>query len=262
MKQKRSTQTCNSNGFTIVELMVVIGVIGALLSIILPALRSVRDAGREIVCVANLKGLGVTMHAYTQVHNGRYPFVPNDEDIMHEGDDGIILYPSSPDPDDGQGTGVAFPAWSIELLWPTLMHNVAPWREHYDSWICPGAERGPEGPWDLTHLPSGSSYSYSTSFIAAPSLWSGRPEADLSLLRPTHVWEVAHPTGKVLMWDDEMAHLSVRSAATLDRVPMLFADGHAAVMRRSEAATPVLNPITGEARKLIDTPNGIDGVDY
>ncbi len=250
------------SGFTVIELMVVIGVIGILLSLALPAMRSARDAGRRVVCVANLKGLGATMQMYTQTHHGRYPFSPNDEDLAYESD-GTTFYQFSPDAD--RTAGITISTWDVEISWPAMMHKVAPWREHFESWVCPGAERGPDGPWNGIGASPGmgrSSYSYSTSFVASPSLWSGHAEADESLIRPTLVSEVAHPANKVLMWDSEMAHLSVKNNATMDHRPMLFADGHAAVMRLSEATEPVQNPFGGEPRKLVDTPNGVDGVDY
>lgn len=252
----------SARGFTMIELMVTIGLIGVLLSITLPALRSTRDAGREIVCVANLKGLGLTMQAYTQSHHGRYPFVPNDEDLKYTSD-GVTFYPASPDGD--RSFGVTMSTWGLRSGWPRLMHKVAPWREHFDSWVCPGAERGPGGPWDGTGVSVGfghSSYAYSTSFVASPSLWSGHSQADESLIRPILISEVTHPSNKVLMWDDEMAHLSARSSSALDHRPMLFADGHAAVMRLSDATEPVANPFTGASERLADTPFGVDGADY
>lgn len=251
----------NRRAFTIIELLVVIGVIGVLLSLTLPALRSARDAGRTLVCVANLHSLGQTMVAYNDAHDGKYPFVRNGNGK---------LFPTPTYPGDTSAATIPNP-FSLEIQWTILMFDIAPWDEYFASWLCPGAPRDPARPWDGTNVLDGdgalvinnlSSYSYSTSFVASPSLWSGHSEADESLLRPTLASEVAHPSNKVLMWDSEMAHLSVKTAATLDRRPMLFTDGHAAVMRLSEAAEPVVNPFTGEARKLVDTPHGVDGVDY
>ena len=46
-----------SEGFTLIELLVVISIIALLLSIILPALRKVKDQGKKVVCAANEKAI-------------------------------------------------------------------------------------------------------------------------------------------------------------------------------------------------------------
>ena len=61
------------HGFTLVELLVVIAIIGVLISLLMPALGSVREAARRTKCKNNLHQIGVGLQAY---HESRESFPP------------------------------------------------------------------------------------------------------------------------------------------------------------------------------------------
>lgn len=60
-------------GFSLVELLVVIGVIGMLIAILLPALRSARETANRVACATQLRQLGMGFTMYANDHGGWLP---------------------------------------------------------------------------------------------------------------------------------------------------------------------------------------------
>lgn len=106
--QSRKKWRINRHGFTLVELLVVITIIGILIALLLPAVQAAREAARRAQCSNNLKQLSLGMHNY---HSARNCFPQ-----------GCLFKPGMP---------ARFGGWYDEFTWA---HYLAPYIEQ-EAWL-------------------------------------------------------------------------------------------------------------------------------
>lgn len=267
-------------GFTLIEVLVVIGVIAVLVALLLPALRGARGAAMQTVALANVRSVGQVMAVYGGEHDrhpyrglGEYPSRLTEIFEGFEPQPGVAMYLWYPRGVLIGTSGHFEQAW----LWPSIVLDLEDWPEHWETWVSPSKDRPLPTHADFEFSENNPvadqiSVRYSNAFVARPEFFGERRGSDPAawdrLLRPTRPSEVRYPSAKVMLWDND---LSYRTDKVLERVegvldaqtPMAFADGHGAVRNPAEASEHAGNPLAdGGGKRLADTKDGVLGRDY
>lgn len=258
-----------SRAFTMLELLVVIVVVGVLLSIVLPALASVRRNSGEIRCLCNIRDSSVAIALYATRNHDRLP-VPglvSDNRSIGRGPRARITCDQTWIETDYFGSG----SW-----WGAVIRAQS--REPQAStWTCGGFREASQldpALWgypvkfalcDSTAMPS--TYVLSDAFLALPNFWRPGDPQLLEEAQERLLGMAASPSRKVLLFEMVVFHLFSAAVRTPDmkvpRAPVSFADSHAAVRDFREATPGVVNRFAPAAYQPIrNTENGVNGVDF
>ena len=139
---KRTTFNSNS-GFTLVELLVVIGIIGLLISLLLPAVTRARAQANATVCMSNMRQVGICLVMYCNDNHG-------------------VMYPV--------GSLQTYP--DLTQHYNTLGTNVPPWYR-WPMYVFQGLPGIPAPPADPNQNDSGTAYDhtepYTPKILICPS---------------------------------------------------------------------------------------------
>ena len=87
MKDEGRVNRQAMKGFTLIELLVVIAIIAVLLSILMPAMRKIKEMARESACKSNLRSVGLALQMYLDDYERKIPNTGSaNQYLWHEAD--------------------------------------------------------------------------------------------------------------------------------------------------------------------------------
>jgi prepilin-type N-terminal cleavage/methylation domain-containing protein len=242
-------------GFTLVELLVVIGIIALLIAMLLPTLAGAREAANATKCLSNMKQIGLAVQLYRHESQGRWlpPY------LMYDTSE---YYPPN----------FTAQPWPYYFIWLPGRYL----KENPEIFICPSDQfvmsRAAQRRWfsgiqDVR-------YSYAMNGDLPRRISSVYPAGPFTAVsphfNPRSLKGVKDPSRLIVFWETKLLALGSFTAfsALPDRrqneafrfdhgkkrlMGIVFADGHADLMPELDVITPLgapVSPAPGEMREL------------
>lgn len=184
----RGRSVNSPTGFTLIELVCVLGVLAALMLILAPSLASARQAANALRALSDLRSHVAVLTSYTADYDDQHPFIATP---------GATLSVA-------RGGGVSIAAgyfWISSLAW-----NIALADQYYEghprqeSFYPPGWISAFHELVGAPVHPLFAGYHYSCNFAAAPAYWNRQTRmSGASQLRSTRGSEVRYPSKKIML---------------------------------------------------------------
>lgn len=180
----------NRDGFTLIELLAVIAIIAIMASMLLPQVGKFQERSQSVVCMSNLRQIGVGVLNYVGDNNNEYPVIEPDPQNP------VYPPPTGDDPTEQEAKPM------LDVLGPYGVTDAV--------LKCPADIKGPN--WYTANDPH-TSYQWRVMLdnenAAAPKIYGGRRGYTVRIVKPSRV---------TICTDYETVH-----SGKLNR---LFADGH------------------------------------
>ncbi len=172
--------TRSRHGFTLVELLVVIGIIAVLISILLPSLARARQSALTLQCLSNVRTIGQSLMMYANDNKGYYPY-------------GWTFIT-----DTGSGDQRYLPQTLVSYM-GNLSYN--PWDSAVNSkmqyWQCPEVTPSFAFPWTPASHYGFHIIVFPVDFWTSPMINGGRTKIPLY----KGVWMSRNGADKAILWD-------------------------------------------------------------
>jgi len=267
--QHQTTHT----GFTIVELLVVLGIVALLAALLMPSLSKSREQSRVVVCLSNLSNNYRNVLAYELDEDEVMPYYTS------RYYDPLNLHKQPPD-----GLHKIDLYLGVAQLWYVPMLDVYGSNPYNDALFCPSNLKKRDMVIEMIRARGHDPYSYVANidysmsdacYLDSKALDPLNPRPDMvEYYRPQHFYEIVFPSQKALIFENKGFHTQSMRTTGMDWVPhsvtSCFGDGSAAfVDTRDITPAVVLYPTGNQARddlnaetfKLSRTPYGIRGRD-
>lgn len=160
------------HAFSLVELLVVVGILTILLAIFLPYLSKVRESERRVRCADNLEAILQGLHNYANANNHMYPSVTYDAE---HNPNGYTVFTGSASPDPFAKTATVSPNDVTASLFLLVRDGLVP----ASRFVCPSSSNSVDpmrldgertAPDHRSNFTSNAylSYSYASPFSSAP----------------------------------------------------------------------------------------------
>ncbi len=207
-------------GFSLIELLVVMGIIAILSAMLFPVFATAREKGRSARCMANLKQIGMAIDMYAQDYDERYPWAKDPADHYC-----WVIWSD-------------FPQWQAWIPYmPWLTDVLSPYVRNREIWHCPsdhGFTELEDAGIPFNGKPSsfqrfGTSYYYRTEIAFTGAL----------------VGSLSHPSEVNLIFDGHGSWHGRSNRRSRKRWNILFADGHVKNVGRQQYDDAWMTPLFG-----------------